>query len=220
MTRAGARSDAMFRIKICGVTSVGDAALAAGSGADAVGVNFYPGSRRYVPAGSAAAIVRAVRDGGATPVGVFVNERPEVVLAVCRDLGIGVVQLSGDEPPEDAARLPFRRIKAIRIAAGIEAGVLAAYPCEAFLLDAGEAGEFGGTGRALDWAAIPAAAVPKAWMLAGGLTPGNVATAIRLARPGGVDVASGVEDRPGHKDAEKVRLFIKNAREGFDIERL
>ena len=212
------RTQAMFRIKICGVTSVEDAAFAAASGADAVGVNFYEGSRRYVPPARAAALVRAVAAGGATAVGVFVNERPETVEAICREVGIGVVQLSGDEPPEVAARLPFRRIKAVRIAAGFDAGALGGYPCDAFLVDAGGPAEFGGTGRTLDWAGIRGAGLPKPWMLAGGLTPENVLTAIRLARPGGVDVATGVEDRPGHKDAAKVRLFINNAREGFEIE--
>ncbi len=220
MNGAGGRFGAMFRIKICGVTSVEDAGLAAASGADAVGVNFFERSPRYVPPGAAASIVRAVCDGGATPVGVFVNERPEVVEAVCRDLGIAVVQLSGNEPPDDAARIPFRRIKAIRIAAGFDPAALGEYPCEAFLLDAGGPGEFGGTGRTLDWAGIGKSGIRKPWMLAGGLTPENVGTAIRLARPGGVDVASGVEDRPGHKDVAKVKLFIKNAREGFNIERL
>ncbi len=218
MNGAGSRSEAMFRIKICGVTSVGDAGFAAASGADAVGVNFFEGSLRYVPPGSAVPIVRAVRDGGATPVGVFVNERPEAVEAICRDLGIGVVQLSGNEPPDEAARLPFRRIKAIRVATGFEAAAFGDYPCDAFLLDAGGPGEFGGTGRTLNWAEIRGSGIRKAWMLAGGLTPENVRAAIRLARPGGVDVASGVEDRPGHKEAEKVRSFIKNAMEGFDIE--
>jgi len=210
----------MFRIKICGVTSAEDAGFAAASGADAVGVNFYKGSRRYVPPGAAASIVRAVRDGGATPVGVFVNERPEVVEAICRDLEIGGVQLSGNEPPDEAARLPFRRIKAVRLAEGLDVAGLGSYPCDAFLLDAGGPGEFGGTGRTLDWADIPGSGIRKAWMLAGGLTPENVREAIRVARPGGVDVASGVEDRPGHKDAAKVKLFIKYALEGFDSERL
>ncbi len=208
----------MFRIKICGVTRVADAALAAASGADAVGVNFYEGSRRYVLPGRAAAIVRAIAAGGATAVGVFVNARPEAIEAICREAGIGVVQLSGDEPPEDAARLRFRRIKAVRIGPGFDARALNGYPCEAFLVDAAAPGEFGGTGRTLDWAALRGAAFPKPWMLAGGLTPENVGAAIRLAHPGGVDVAGGVEDRPGRKDAAKLKLFIHNAKEGFEIE--
>ncbi len=208
----------MFRIKICGVTTVEDAALAAGAGAAAVGVNFFERSPRYVPPGRAAAIVRAVVAGGATAVGVFVNARPETVAAVCREAGIGVVQLSGDEPPEDAARLPFPRIKAVRVGPGFDAAALGSYPCEAFLVDAGAPGEFGGTGRTLDWGSIRGAAFRKPWMLAGGLTPENVATAIRLARPGGVDVATGVEERLGRKDAAKVKLFINNARKGFESE--
>lgn len=219
MNGAAGRAEAMFRIKICGVTRVEDAGLAAASGADAVGVNFYKGSRRYVPPDAAAPIVRAVREAGATAVGVFVDERPDAIEAICRYLGIEVVQLSGDEPPDEAARLPFRRIKAIRVGAGFDAA-LGAYPCDAFLIDAGGPGEFGGTGRSVDWAGLREYSIRKAWMLAGGLTPENVRTAIRLARPGGVDVASGVEDRPGHKDAEKVRCFIKNAMEGFEIEGL
>lgn len=208
----------MFRIKICGVTRVEDAALAAAAGADAVGVNFYEGSRRYVPPARAAAIVRAIAAGGATAVGVFVNARPEAVEAVCREAGIGVVQLSGDEPAEDAARLPFRRLKAVRLGPGFDGRALDGYPCEAFLVDAGGPAEYGGTGRTLDWGAVPGSAFRKPWMLAGGLTPENVGEAIRLARPGGVDVASGVEQRPGRKDAAKVMLFIKNAKKGFESE--
>ncbi len=146
------------------------------------------------------------------------NARPEVVEAICREAGIDVVQMSGDEPPEDAARLRFRRIKAVRVGPGFDARPLEGYPCEAFLVDAGAPGEFGGTGRTLDWAAIRGAAFGKPWMLAGGLTPENVAAAIRLARPGGVDVASGVEERPGCKDAAKVRRFINNAKKGFESE--
>ncbi len=208
----------MFRIKICGVTSAEDAAFAAAAGADAIGVNFYEGSRRYVPPARAAAIVGAAAAGGATAVGVFVNARLEAIEAICRDVGIGVVQLSGDEPPDEAARLPFRRIKAVRIGAGFDAGRLADYPCEAFLVDAGGPGEFGGTGRALDWAGIRGTGFRRPWMLAGGLTPENVGTAIRAARPGGVDVATGVEERPGRKDFAKVKLFIKNAKKGFESE--
>ena len=220
MNGGGNRSEGMFRIKICGVTSAWDAAFAAAAGADAVGVNFYRGSRRYVAPGGAGPIVLAARDGGATAVGVFVNESPEAVEAICRELGIGVVQLSGDEPAEEAARLPFRLIKAIRVAIGFDAALLGGYPCEAFLLDAGGPGEYGGTGRTLDWAEIARLGMRGAWMLAGGLNPGNVRTAIERARPWGVDVASGVEDRVGHKDPEKVKLFIKNAMEGLGIERI
>jgi phosphoribosylanthranilate isomerase len=94
------------------------------------------------------------------------------------------------------------------------------YPCEAFLLDAAVPGEYGGTGKALDWEKIGRLVPGKPWILAGGLTAGNVAAAIRLARPNAVDVASGVESIPGKKDPMKVKSFIKNAIEGLDIARI
>ena len=206
----------MFRIKICGITSKEDAAMAASFGADAIGINFYKGSRRYVPMSEAAPMVAAVR-GKAIPVGVFVNELPEVIEEVCRRLRIEVVQLSGHEPPAVAQRLSFQRIKAVHVRDGSELAAYGSYPCEAFLLDAAVKGEFGGTGKALDWGKIGGIRPGKPWILAGGLTAGNVAAAIRASRPDAVDVASGVEIIPGKKDPMKVKVFIKNATEEFDI---
>lgn len=206
----------MFRIKICGVTSASDAAMAASLGADAVGINFYKGSRRYVPVSEAAPIVAALK-GKAVPVGVFVNELPEIISEICRELRIEVVQLSGREPPAAARVLPFRRIKAVHVRDGSELAAYREYPCEALLLDAFVPGEFGGTGKALDWGAIrkPRPGIP--WILAGGLTPDNVAVAIRRACPDGVDVAGGVESVPGRKDPAKVKDFINSARKEFNI---
>jgi len=206
----------MFRIKICGITSKEDAAMAASFGADAIGINFYKGSRRYVPMSEAVPMVAAVR-GKAIPVGVFVNELPEVIEEVCRRLRIEVVQLSGHEPPAVAQRLSFQRIKAVHVRDGSELAAYGSYPCEAFLLDAAVKGEFGGTGKALDWGKIGGIRPGKPWILAGGLTAGNVAAAIRASRPDAVDVASGVEIIPGKKDPMKVKVFIKNATEEFDI---
>jgi len=208
----------MFRVKICGITSAEDAAMAASFGADAIGINFYKGSRRYVPPSEAAPIVAAVR-GKAVPVGVFVNELPEAVEEACRRLRIEVVQLSGHEPPAVARRLPFQRIKTVHVRDGSELAKYVNYPCEAFLLDAAVPGEYGGTGKAVDWEKIGRLVPGKPWILAGGLTAGNVAAAIRLARPNAVDVASGVESIPGKKDPMKVKSFIKNAIEGLDIAR-
>jgi len=207
----------MFRIKICGITSAEDAEMAASLGADAIGINFYKGSRRYVPASEAAPIVAALR-GKAVPVGVFVNELPEVIEEVCRSARIDVVQLSGNEPPAVAQRLPFPRIKAVHTRDGSELAAYGNYPCEAFLLDAAVKGEFGGTGVALDWEKFGIPKPGKPWILAGGLTPENVARAIRLTRANGVDVAGGVETAPGRKDPLKVNRFIANARKEFDIE--
>jgi phosphoribosylanthranilate isomerase len=218
----------MFRIKVCGVMSAGDAALAVEAGADAVGINFFQGSIRYVPPLSAAPIVEAVR-GRAALVAVFVNESPEKIAAICGKLGIGVVQLSGREPADDAARIRLPVIKAVHTAGEPIIGQFRDYPCHSLLLDAAVPGKYGGTGVSLEWETLgrtiggpmvrfggDGTSDPgRPWMLAGGLTPENVAEAIRTARPFGVDVASGVETAPGKKDRYKMRDFVNQANEGF-----
>lgn len=209
----------MFRVKICGVTTAEDAALAASLGAEAVGINFYRGSKRFVPPGESAAIVEAIRGGNAVPVAVFVNEEPRRMEEICGMLGIDVVQLSGDEPPAVAGKLGLKKIKAIRPGPGCDLRNYEGYPCEAFLLDAAVPGEFGGTGNSLDWDRIRDLRIGKPWILAGGLNPGNVQEAIRLARPAGVDAASGVESAPGRKDPVLLKSFIMNAMKGLGIER-
>ncbi|MDA8122665.1 MAG: phosphoribosylanthranilate isomerase [Deltaproteobacteria bacterium] len=208
----------MFRVKICGITTAKDAEMAASLGADAVGINFYRGSRRYVSPADAVSIVGAIR-GKAVPVAVFVDETPEAIGEICRKLRIDTVQLSGNEPPVIAKRIALRRIKAIHLREGLEVGAFENYPCEAFLVDAESPGEFGGTGKTLEWGRIGGTKLRKQWILAGGLTPVNVLNAIHLARPYGVDVASGVEVQPGKKDPAKVRQFIINAMKGLCIER-
>lgn len=208
----------MFRIKICGVTTAKDAELAVSLGADAVGINFYRGSKRFVPPSAAPPILGAIR-GKAEAVAVFVNESPAVIEEVCRNLGIGAVQLSGNEPEGTAKRIALRRIKAIRLREGVAIDSFRHYPCEAFLVDAEAPGVFGGTGIPLDWKGLSGLTLGKPWILAGGLTPDNVLDAIRLAGPYGVDVASGVESRPGWKDPEKVKRFIAIAMKGLRIER-
>jgi len=217
----------MFRIKICGVTRPEDAAHAVACGAEAIGINFFPGSPRFVPAILAREIVEAVADR-AEVVGVFVNESPETIVALCGRLGIRRVQLHGDEPSGDASRIPLWRMKAVHADRTPDLPALLAYPCEAFLFDAGGKGAYGGTGRELAWGELRVrfpkvvgegspGAVRKPWLLAGGLTPGNVERAIVAARPSGVDVASGVESSPGRKDPGKVKTFIDRAKAGFRI---
>jgi len=217
----------MFRIKICGVTRPEDAAYAVACGAEAIGINFFRGSLRFVPAGVAREIVRAVADR-AEIVGVFVNEPPGEIVALCGRLGIRRVQLHGDELPGDASRIPLWRMKAVHAERPPDLPALLAYPCEAFLFDAGAEGEYGGTGRELAWGTLserfPGVAEGKGpgsggrpWLLAGGLTPENVERAILAARPFGVDVASGVESSPGRKDRMKVASFIERAKSGFRI---
>jgi len=217
----------MFRIKICGVTRTEDAAHAVACGADAIGINFFPGSPRFVPEELAREIVGAVGDR-AEVVGVFVNEAPGTIVALCGRLGIRRVQLHGDETPGDASRIPLWRMKAVHADRTPDLPALLAYPCEAFLFDAGGKGDYGGTGRELAWGELgerfPGVAgvrgpggARKPWLLAGGLTPSNVERAILAARPFGVDVASGVESSTGRKDPAKVKTFIERAKAGFRV---
>jgi len=217
----------MFRIKICGVTRPEDAAHAVACGAEAIGINFFPGSPRFVAAAVAREIVGTVADR-AEVVGVFVNQSPETIVSLCGRLGIRRVQLHGEEPPGDASRIPLWRIKAVHADLPADLPALLAYPCEAFLLDAGGGGTSGGRGGELAWGelgnrlpGIAGARGPdagrKPWLLAGGLTPENVERAILAARPFGVDVASGVESSPGRKDPEKVKTFIERAKAGFRV---
>ena len=206
----------MFRIKICGIATADDASLAVSCGADAVGINFFRGSLRFVPEDAAREIVEAV-GSRAEVIGVFVNESPEEVARLCGRLGIRRVQLHGDETAGDAARIGLWRMKAVHAALPVDLEALRAYPCEAFLLDAGGPGEYGGTGKELPWETLSGrfGELGKPWVLAGGLTPENVERAIVTARPAGVDAASGVEASPGRKDPEKVAAFIENAKAGF-----
>ena len=202
----------MVRVKICGITDVHDARLAARLGADALGFNFCPQSPRYVRPERAKAIV-AVLPPLLTTVGVFVNERPETVMEICRKVGLDAAQLHGDEPPltVDAVQ-GVRRIKAIRVASELDIALCRRYRVEAFLLDAYDPGRRGGTGRTFDWKLARAAAQFGPIILAGGLTPDNVEEAIAAGAPYGVDVASGIESEPGRKDRALMAEFIYRAR--------
>jgi phosphoribosylanthranilate isomerase len=140
----------MFRIKICGVTRPEDAAHAVACGAEAIGINFFPGSPRFVAEELAREIVGTVADR-AEVVGVFVNESPGTIVALCGRLGIRRVQLHGDESPGDAFRIPLWRMRAVHADRDPDLPALLAYPCEAFLFDAGGKGVYGGTGRELAW---------------------------------------------------------------------
>jgi phosphoribosylanthranilate isomerase len=199
------------RVKICGVTRREDALLAARLGADALGLNFWPGSKRYVHPEAARAIVRALPPL-VVAVGVFVNPTRDEVLRAVEASGVGVAQLHGDEPPELCASLPCPVIKAFRVSGPASLAALAAYDVQGVLLDAPAPG-YGGSGMTFDWALAAEVAASRPILLAGGLSPDNVAAAIRAVRPWGVDVASGVEASPGVKDPEKLRRFIDAAKE-------
>ncbi|HSN90092.1 MAG TPA: phosphoribosylanthranilate isomerase [Anaeromyxobacteraceae bacterium] len=201
------------RVKICGLRRPEDARAAVRAGADALGFNFWPGSRRYLPPAEAGRIVRRLPPFVAA-VGVFVNAIREEIAAAVLASGVGVVQLHGDERPESCLDLPVRVVKAVRVASESDVLALEAFRdagVGTFLLDAPSAG-YGGSGARFDWALASAA---KRWgrvILAGGLDPGNVAEAIRAVRPWGVDVASGVEAAPGVKDAGLMERFVSEAR--------
>jgi phosphoribosylanthranilate isomerase len=219
----------MFRIKICGVTNADDARAAADAGADALGINFYPASKRFVDLAVARQIGDAVPDDVAK-VGVFVNHSLGEILDAVEALRPAYIQLHGDEPAEFLADLSSQ-IKIIRAYRCGPNGLtpLASYleKCGAFgrtpdaiLLDSDALGAFGGTGCTADWSSI-ANQQPMLGdaplILAGGLTPLNVGPAIAVVRPDAVDVASGVERQPGLKDRELMKQFIDAAREAFEL---
>jgi phosphoribosylanthranilate isomerase len=216
----------MFQIKICGITRPADAWAACEAGADAIGLNFYHRSSRYVARDVARSIARKIGDR-AWKVGVFVNATPEEIAAVCDEVGLDAVQLHGDEPPSLIRRLaPRPVIKAFRlgpdglapIGRWFDECMHTGTAPPMVLLDAYQPGEYGGTGQTADWRIAGAfgrtPGMPP-WALAGGLTPANVAQAISEARPGAVDTAGGVEVSPGIKDAQKIEEFVAAARAGF-----
>ena len=199
------------RVKICGITTWDDARLSTDLGASALGFNFYPPSPRSISPADAWSIIRRLPPF-VEPVGVFVNWPPLVVDAMARALRLGSVQLHGAESPGAVAQLArkHRVIKAVQVRAGFRVASLARYRAsDAILLDGFAHGLHGGTGRTLDWKLAYAASRYGQIILAGGLTPENIAEAIRVARPYAVDVASGVEAKPGRKDPARLRaLFV------------
>jgi phosphoribosylanthranilate isomerase len=198
-------------VKICGITNWADAKLAVDLGADALGFNFYPPSPRGVTPAKAWDIIRRLPPGVAA-VGVFVNWPAEVVAALGRALQLGAVQLHGDERPEEVRRLAgaFRVIKAFAMRPGFRLPTLKRYRlASAFLLDGFRDGLRGGTGRTANWGVARRANAYGRVILAGGITPGNVARAIDEVRPFAVDVASGVESRAGKKDARALRELMR-----------
>jgi len=219
----------MFRIKICGITSADDARAAAEAGADAIGLNFYPGSKRYVTPADAVMVFRALPTG-VVKVGVFVNADVEHVCHTYDRLGLDLVQLHGDEPPEFVKQLGDRPVmRAFRLGEeGLEPVGNYLSDCKRLdcmprlaLIDSHVPGEYGGTGATADWKTLaryaldPQTVFVPPLVLAGGLTPENVAEAIRAVGPWAVDTASGAESRPGRKDPTKVAAFVRAAREAF-----
>lgn len=209
----------MVAVKICGLTNLDDARHAAVCGADLLGFVFVPASPRYVSPTQAAGIIGTLRANGcaAKMVGVFAGEARESVNAITRRCELDYVQLHGAEPPAYARDLAAPVIVARRVADRIPWEDLAAYDAAAYLLDAYRPDALGGTGAAWDWRLLAGAPADVPLILAGGLSPANVAQAIATATQFGVslwavDVSSGVERAPGLKDPDRVRAFIAAAK--------
>ncbi len=206
----------MTKIKICGIKTVDDALAAVDAGADLIGFNFYPKSPRYVEVGMCRNIMSKVRTiGRVTCVGVFVNASMEEIHATMDTCGLNLAQLHGDETAEFMESLQEKSFKAFR---GIPADVndFARDGAPAFLVDASVKGVYGGSGVTTDWDGAAKLAKKYPLLLAGGLTPENVAEAVRRVKPWGVDVASGVESKPGVKDEAKMMAFVQAVRDADD----
>ena len=200
------------RVKICGITNIEDASHAVASGADALGFVFFAGSPRCVEPDLARRII-AELPPLITTVGLFVDESPARIRETVEFCGLDTVQLHGEEEPDRCLYPPCRVIKALRLRPGMDDSVFSAYRVSALLLDAYVPGTPGGTGQCCDWDRAREIASRHRVILAGGLNPDNVAAAVRRVQPYGVDVSSGVEKSPGHKDPAKVASFIRMARE-------
>lgn len=217
----------MFQIKICGITNLDDALAAADAGADAVGFNFCTRSPRFIEP-LAARDIAARLPARVARVGVFVNATAGAIVAAAEQVGLNIIQLHGDEPPDEVRALAPRQVmRAIRatsknlaeVSRYLERCRKVGAELLAIMADAAVAGQYGGTGERADWDAWSQyASKPRVppLVLAGGLTPENVAEGIARVRPAAVDVASGVESEPGLKDQAKVKQFVDAARAAFN----
>ena len=213
-----------MKVKICGLKTLADSLATCQAGADMLGFNFYEPSARYLAVDDCRQIVAAVKAAYPTVVcvGVFVNHPLAQINAIISITGLDLAQLSGDEPPETLAALGPKGFRALRSQTLAEAHQAAeklsrrATP-PAFLLDSHQKGAYGGTGKTGDWQVAAEIATQYPILLAGGLSPENVASAINAVQPWGVDVASGVESQRGVKDLGKIKIFIQQAKAAAQI---
>jgi phosphoribosylanthranilate isomerase len=211
-SRLGFNSGVDVKVKICGITSVADAEAALEAGADALGLMFYPGSRRCISLETATDIARHLPPH-VIRAGVFVDPNPSDVFAAIQLCQLNLVQFHGVETPEFCLQFGVMTMKAFRIQNADSLSAMSTFFTDAFLLDSYVKGELGGTGETFNWdLAAAAKKFGKPIFLAGGLTPQNVAEAVRKVTPFGVDVSSGVEKSPGKKDAKKMQDFVAAVR--------
>ena len=206
------RDEMPVKVKICGITNLPDGMAAAEAGADALGFVFYDQSPRRISVEAAAGLIRQLPPF-VMKVGVFVNAPKDLVVRAIRECGLNLLQFHGEESPDYCLQFGLMSMKALRICDAASLQALLGYYTDAWLLDAYAPDKPGGTGETFNW---DLAREARDWgrpiFLAGGLTPDNVAEAVRRARPYGVDVSSGVEAAPGRKDHAKVRAFIRAAK--------
>jgi phosphoribosylanthranilate isomerase len=206
------RGSVSVKVKICGITNLADALAAVEAGADALGFMFYEQSPRHVSPPTAADIIRQLPPF-VMKAGVFVNAPEDFVLRAIGGCGLNLLQFHGEETPEYCVQFGLMSMKAFRIRNAESLRALPDFPTDAWLLDAFVAGKAGGTGESFGWdLAIEAKKFGRPIFLAGGLTPGNVAEAVRKVQPFGVDVSSGVEAAPGKKEHRKMCAFIQAAK--------
>lgn len=200
-------------VKVCGVTNVEDATACIAAGVSAIGLNFVPGTPRFVKVDEARRIARSI-GGKALVVGVVANLSVEQMIALRDDLGLGCLQLHGDESPDALLPLLPHAYKAVRVGGPADVAQIDRFPGEHVLVDAKVDGVLGGSGVRVDPVLVAGIARRRKLTLAGGLTPENVAGAVRAVRPFAVDVASGVELRgdPRRKDGAAIEAFVAAAR--------
>ena len=202
----------MTRVKVCGITNLEDAWTAIEAGTDALGFVFVPNTPRYIKPDDAKAIMRQIPPL-VTTIGLFVNAGGTQIRDVAKKCRLDAIQLHGNESPELCHSLNLRIIKAFRIKESEPLNILSKFQVDAYLLDTYVKGKLGGTGKTFDWNLAYRAKKYGQIILAGGLNPSNVSTAINQVKPYAVDVSSGVEAEPGRKDPKKVRDFIRTVRE-------
>jgi phosphoribosylanthranilate isomerase len=203
----------MTKIKICGLTREQDALFCADKGADFLGFIFEPSSPRFIEAERAAAVTATIRARENRPriVGVFRDASPEYIREIAAVAGLDLVQLHGAETDEDIRAIGIPAIKTFRV--GDTLSDTTAHPsAEWFLFDTYEERRAGGTGRRFDWSLLAMYGRTKPFLLAGGITPDNVAAAVSLVRPDAIDIASGVEAEPGIKDVAKIETLFERMR--------
>ena len=201
----------MVKVKICGITNLDDALMAVEAGADALGFVFFRGSSRFIAPENAAAIISRLPPFVQT-IGLFVNEESTTVNSVADHCGLDIVQLHGEESPDYCQTIRRRIIKAFRVKDASSLVAMPEYHVAGFLLDAWSPAAHGGTGTTFNWDIALQAATSRSIILAGGLTPDNIAEAVVAVCPYAVDVSSGVESAPGRKDAGLVRAFVAAAK--------